>query len=431
MSHICLNMIVKNEAAVIRRCLATVKPWVDYWVIVDTGSSDGTQDIVRDCMQGVPGELHERPWCNFGHNRSEALDLAKAHGDYLLFIDADEVLRMPEGFRWPTLTADGYRLRCEYGGWHYLRSQLIATRLPWRWQGVLHEYLTCDLPHAWQLLPGPEIVVAHDGARARDPHTYLRDIEVLERALQDEPGNGRYVFYLAQSYRDAAPLAEDKRAQYQERAIAWFRRRVEMGGWDEEVWFSVYQIAVIGEAMGIDAGEVSRRYLAAYQLRPTRAEPLHQLARFHRLRGEYALAHLYARQAIAIAYPQDTLFVDASVYAWRALDELSVAAYYLTQPQARAEGITALEKLWAERQFPESERERIVANRAFYGMEPAPDSASQPADRRSATASPFVAAAFSPSLSPYIASATAISQERQRYAPIAAGITKTQGKVLS
>ena len=74
---ICLNMIVKDEKDVICRCLASVKPVIDYWVIVDTGSSDGTQEIIRAFMKEIPGELHERPWINFGHNRNEALELAK------------------------------------------------------------------------------------------------------------------------------------------------------------------------------------------------------------------------------------------------------------------------------------------------------------------------------------------------------------------
>ena len=60
MPRVCLNMIVKNEAPVIDRCLASVKLLVDSWVIVDTGSSDGTQDRVRSLKAGVPGELHER-----------------------------------------------------------------------------------------------------------------------------------------------------------------------------------------------------------------------------------------------------------------------------------------------------------------------------------------------------------------------------------
>lgn len=58
-------MIVRNEAAVVRRCLASVKHLIDYWVIIDTGSDDGTQQIIREFLQEIPGELHERPWIDF------------------------------------------------------------------------------------------------------------------------------------------------------------------------------------------------------------------------------------------------------------------------------------------------------------------------------------------------------------------------------
>ena len=59
---ICLNMIVKNESKVIQRCLESVKGTIDYWVIVDTGSTDGTQQLIKECLKDIPGELHERPW---------------------------------------------------------------------------------------------------------------------------------------------------------------------------------------------------------------------------------------------------------------------------------------------------------------------------------------------------------------------------------
>src|SRR5262245_60818994 len=89
---VCLNMIAKNEAPVIARCLASARPFIDHWIIVDTGSTDGTQQRVRECLQGIPGELHERPWRDFSHNRNQALELAGGAADYLLFIDADELL---------------------------------------------------------------------------------------------------------------------------------------------------------------------------------------------------------------------------------------------------------------------------------------------------------------------------------------------------
>src|SRR5688572_11659840 len=142
--RICLSMIVKNEAHVMRRCIASVRPFIDAWVIVDTGSSDGTQELIRELLHDVPGELIERPWVNFAHNRSEALTYARSRADYVLLIDADEALEVGEGFALPRLTADSYDFEVHYGGVSYLRKQLVRAALPWAYQGVLHEYISCE-----------------------------------------------------------------------------------------------------------------------------------------------------------------------------------------------------------------------------------------------------------------------------------------------
>src|SRR5262249_9202570 len=158
----------------------SVLPLIDHWVIVDTGSTDGTQDRVRECLRSKPGTLHERPWKSFGYNRDEALALARDTAEYLLFIDADERLELPSGFDRSSLAADGSYLTCEYGGTPYGRCALVSTRLPWRWEGVVHEFLACQQPFRLVTLSGPRIVVAHDGVRSRDPGTYAKDAALLE-----------------------------------------------------------------------------------------------------------------------------------------------------------------------------------------------------------------------------------------------------------
>src|ERR1700679_676281 len=92
--RLCLNMIVKNEMANLERCLVAAAPYIDAWVIADTGSSDGTQDFIRAffAARGLPGELHNLPFVNFEQARNGALDAAYASPlafDYLLLTDAD------------------------------------------------------------------------------------------------------------------------------------------------------------------------------------------------------------------------------------------------------------------------------------------------------------------------------------------------------
>lgn len=108
-SDITLVMIVRNESAVIERCLASVRPLLSRWLIVDTGSTDDTIEKIEHALSDIPGKVHQREWVNFGHNRTEALALARGVGSHLLLIDADMTLRI-EG-EIPHLSAGAYELR--------------------------------------------------------------------------------------------------------------------------------------------------------------------------------------------------------------------------------------------------------------------------------------------------------------------------------
>ncbi len=351
---ICLNMIVKDEAQVIRRCLDSVRAFIDHWVIVDTGSSDGTQDIIRTHFSDIPGKLYERPWRDFGFNRTQALELARGKADYILIMDADNIFCAPEGWHWPLLNGDAYHLQLRSNVTVYAQNLLVADRLPWRWVGVLHEYLTTEAPHSVDTLTGAWIDRRHEGARSRDPNTFRKDAAILEAALLKEPENARYAFYLAQSWRDAAEPAK---------ALEAYRHRATMAGWEEETWYALYQVAVLTEKLGGSMAEVRTAYLDAYQRRPSRAEPLYQLARYHRLRNEWSLAYLFARQATAIPRPSDLLFIDEGVYTWCSLDELGTAAYWV---RAFPEGREAIERLLAQGHVPTSDRSRIESNLSLF-----------------------------------------------------------------
>ncbi len=351
---ICLNMIVKDEASVIRRCLDSVRPIIDYWVIVDTGSTDETKQIITHHLKDIPGELHERAWQDFAHNRSEALVLARGHGDYVLVIDADEILEITPGFEMPRIEADSYNIQIKYGGCTYLRRQLVKNALAWRYEGVLHEYITSEQAQTEQFLSGLYTIPHHDGARSRNATTYRRDALVLEKALLEDPQNTRYVFYLAQSYRDAGDL---------ELALRHYNRRVEMGGWPEEVWYSLYQVAQIEERMEDDWPEVMESYLAAWQYQPDRAGPLYRIALHYQAKAEYQVAHLFFSRAMKLRRPEpNRLFVENTIYDYQLALEYAVACYYVGE---HTEAIDTNNRLLRSGSLPPHAIDQVIRNRRF------------------------------------------------------------------
>lgn len=350
---LCLNMIVRDEAAVIERCLASVRPFIDHWLIVDTGSTDDTPARVRAVLEGIPGELVQRPWRNFGHNRNEALELARDRADHLLFIDADEALAVDSDAPRPRLDGPAYSLEARYGDMRYDRVALVSTALPWRWHGVVHEYLDAGQPVAQPRLPGWVIEVRAEGARSRDPDKYLKDAALLEAALHESPHDPRSVFYLAQSYRDAGRLGA---------ALTQYKRRTALGGWNEEVWYAAWQCAALMERLGEGHECVVAAYLAAWELRPTRAEPLIALARHFRQRQEWHSAGMFAAWASALPLPDDRLFVDVGCHTWCGRDEWALAAFHSGR---KSEARMLWRMLLDGDDLPASERDRVRANLAI------------------------------------------------------------------
>ncbi len=316
---VCLNMIVKDESPIIERCLNSVKPLIDYWVIVDTGSTDGTQEKIRQCMRGVPGELHERRWVDFAHNRNEALGFAQRKGDYVLFLDADEQLVFAEGFQKPVLDKDFYLVISDNQGFRYGRIQLVNNDLPWVWEGCVHECIESLYagPKTSAVLAGVTNVISWDGNRSRDPDKYRKDAVLLERALLKNPGHKRTLFYLARSYQDAGQP---------EKALQRYEQRAAMSPWDPEVHWSLYQVGVLNEQLGRPREVVVASYQRAYQSLPSRAEPLFRLASYYNQLGDFFSAYLVAQHALAIPMPREAMFLETWIYDFGLLFEFAASA---------------------------------------------------------------------------------------------------------
>ncbi len=353
---ICLSMIVKDEAEILPRLFDSCRELIDYWVICDTGSSDGTEEVIRRELDGIPGELHQREWVNFGVNRNEAVDLSHGKADYLLLLDADMTIRQDQALG--ALTAGAYLLRQSSGQFEYRNKRLVRDDLRWRYVGSTHEYIeTSDGAEIVEALDA--LVVEHHADGHSWEHKFERDIDLLTRDLLEDPTNARAQFYLAQSCRDLAERTQNKHMLAN--AAAHYQKRAEMPGWDEESYFAQYQVGVLAARMGqwpraIDA------YIGAWESRPARLEAVHALTAGLRERGYYRTAHRFARMAAnlkPLPIPEDILFVAPWVYQWGMLFEYSITSYWVGEFR---NSFAACKKLLTIRTMSEEGRALTLTN---------------------------------------------------------------------
>jgi len=354
---ICLNMIVKDESQVIKRCLDSVKPYIDYWVIVDTGSKDGTQKIIKNHMKGIPGKLYERPWKNWGETRTEALNLAQGNGDYILFMDADDILEFEDIPGFGSLTHDLYNMWRGSKSFSYEKPQLVKNGLPWKWVGVTHEYLDCEAHYTSGTLTNVRYATLDGGATWKDPKKkFLKNVELLEAGLKKEPDNSRYAFYLAESYRDAGEKAK---------SLEWYQNRIKMGGWDEETFWSMLQSAHRLKELGLPSNIVAEAYLNAHRFRPHRAEPIYYLAELYIADGKHpqAYALIKSREFIPQPLTKDKLFNMNWIEEYGFDFQLTICTYYIGQYE---EAIKICDLLLKNPELPESWHNQTVINREFH-----------------------------------------------------------------
>jgi hypothetical protein len=284
---ICLGMIVKNESRIILDTLKQLTSYINfgYWVINDNGSTDGTQDIIRNFFKekGIPGELDETKWKDFGYNRTVVFDRAYNKTDYIFIWDADDEIKGDFVFpRDELLVYDSYSF--QFGsdsGFRWSRYQLFNNHLHWRYVGVLHEYPECcEVPKkilSSHTVKGDYYFVGRTiGSRNDDRDKYKKDAILLEKAFNDAYEKGedicnRYAFYTAQSYRDCG---------MNEKAIEFYKKVLTLDNWVQEKYVSCLNIHTLYERLGSE--ENAFYYLLdAYNYDTRRIECIYRLVKYY------------------------------------------------------------------------------------------------------------------------------------------------------
>lgn len=329
MKTLCLCMIVKDETEVLKKCFDSIVKFIDYWVICDTGSTDGTQDFIKNYFseKGIDGELHQDEWKNFGYNRTRVFELSKGKCDYNLVMDADDFLEGDlKKFKLFQKDVCGSYIKLVTGSnTHFYRVQIFNSSLDWKYYGVLHEYADCKDKKNLPLgkIDFCKIYDRRCGSRSKlsAEEKYKKDADILLDAVLKEPDNSRYHFYLAQSYRDCKNY---------EMAIIWYQKRSEMNNFDEEIYDSLYNIGICKMRLGYDfEKEVLYDFLKAYNFRKKRLEALFEIVKYYRIKQKYREGLAYGIMGYKNIFPEDeVLFIYKNIYDYMFIDEVSICAYW-------------------------------------------------------------------------------------------------------
>ncbi len=324
-----LSMIVKDESHVILRVLESIYKHIDYWAIADTGSTDGTQEIIKKFFaeKSIPGDLIETPWIDFSTCRNISLSAVEKNADYGIWIDADEEFVPDANFNVQIALRTGFdtiSVPTKYGGVDYTRKSIWKCGKGFFWDGPIHEILASPEEKTGGILQGAHVFVRAEGNSWKDVKAkYTEHAKILSAYTEKNP-DSRWVFYTAQSYRDA---------QMNEESFSWYEKRSKMpDGFKEEIYFSKYMMARLAEMMERDKSTVVSLYNDAHREDPLRGETVKSLVQYlHRMK-DWETSYVYSkyglRYNLANPYPNRILFIDNQLYNFQMLELHSVSCFH-------------------------------------------------------------------------------------------------------
>lgn len=322
---LCLNMIVKNEGRIIERLLESVSPIIDFYCICDTGSTDNTKEIIKNFFdkKNINGIIFDEQFVNFAHNRNVSLKKCVGLTDYVLLMDADMILEIKPGFNKNLLVYDSYTILQGSLSFYYPNQRIIRNNGLYNYVGVTHEYVSTPQNNKSASFDKNLIFINDIGDGGSKSNKYERDRDLLIKGIEDEPKNDRYHFYLANTYHDNG---------HHELAIDMYKKRIYLGGWIQEIWYSYYRIGICYKKMNkID--QAIFYWIEAYNVLPNRIENLYLIIEHYRIinKCHTALAfYKMAKESLSKATNKDEyLFLSNDIYTYKLEYEYSIISCYL------------------------------------------------------------------------------------------------------
>ena len=300
--HLCI--MVKDAGPLFERVLRENLPYIDRWTVLDTGSTDGTQEVVRRILgSSKKGRLVEEPFINFRDSRNRCLDLAGTSCKFNLMLDDTYAIRGDlRGFL-NTVRGDqfatSFSLLIQSDDLEYYSNRITKSAARLRYKYTLHEVIQ-EEGNITVVVPKEAAYIYDYRAPYMEKRTMDRkayDLQCLHDMMREEPTNPRHMYYLAQTYNIIGDVAT---------AAKWFEARATspLRGFHQEVVDSWFELArLYNFKLNKSWAICEETYMKAYRADPTRPDALYFIGVHYNETGEKAAAYEYFKRAFELGYP--------------------------------------------------------------------------------------------------------------------------------
>ena len=298
-----LCIMVKNGGALFEEMLTQNLPYIDYWTILDTGSTDNTIANINRILVGKKGVLHQEPFINFGESRNRCLTLAGTQCKYNIMLDDSYILK---GYLREFLDAirgdqfaDSYSLYINQNEIEYASNRIFKSEKNLKYLYSIHEVVQ-DYDNVNVLVPNtqayiydipcPEMLI-------RTSDRKQNDLVLLKEEIEKNPSDPRPYYYLAQTYSFLQDF--DKAYEY------YLKRgnHLEEGFIQEKVNAFLEAGRIAHFTLKKPWTECELLFKRCYELDNQRPEALYFLGLYYYEQKQYDIAYDYLLKGFDHGYP--------------------------------------------------------------------------------------------------------------------------------
>ena len=335
----CFVAIVRNEShIIIKRCIDSISNIATSYLICDTGSTDGTPEIIDKYMieKNIPGQVIHKEWVNYGYNKSFLMEQAYKtnNAKYLIWHDADEVFLTDinnltsyltkkdtfELFNWLEKSPESiFYIKTIFGTNHYKRWNIVRNNQLYKWISPKHEWLLGEVDNTSKNYDKFVLLARKEGSASRDPERCKNDSKLFIDYINENGGITncpREVFYLAQEYESI-----DRK-----KAIEYYLLKVNLPqSWIQENYISYLRLGRLVK----NEHKKMCFWKKGFQLLPSRLECVYEMMCYYQQQKKWSKALKIGCSASENRRINDEdLFVESDIYKYKFDLDFSVVAYY-------------------------------------------------------------------------------------------------------